>query len=106
MSVRKQLIKKRGERKVRRPDKTIKVELDFWTNDIASDKSKVVPKVCWDFGMIHILENQGHGLKAKRNIPFYFLTELASKIEESFEGAGIKMLKHHPVYYADQEEQK
>ena len=89
------LRKERGEKLAKSSDRTIKVELMFWTNGIASTKGKIVPKVCWDFGMVHILGNGSHSIKrSKSPIPFNTFSEIESKIEKGLKSEGIILLKH------------
>ena len=87
------LREERGEKTVKHGERTIKIELHFWTNDIASERGKVVPKVCWDSGMIHVLKNEGHGIERLGPVPFNSLSELELKLEEAFKKAGIVVLK-------------
>jgi tartrate dehydratase alpha subunit/fumarate hydratase class I-like protein len=97
--IKKKLRKERGEIKANRPNKMIKVQLNFWTDNIASVKEKVVPKVCWDGGFIHILQNEGHGIKRLEPIPFNGLSDLERKIEEGLKKSGVKMLKGNKGLY-------
>ena len=53
------LREERGEKTIEHSDRTIKIELHFWTDGIASEKGKVVPKVCWDSETIHVLKTKG-----------------------------------------------
>jgi len=95
--IRKELEKERGSVEIKMPDKTIKVEVHFWTNNVSGEEGKKVPKVCWDSGTIHVLENKGHGIEKQKEIPFNSLSELTEKIEEGFKEAGIKVLKSRKV---------
>lgn len=93
------LREERGEKTIEHGDRTIKIELHFWTDGIASERGKVVPKVCWDSGMIHILKNEGHGIERLEPIPFNSLSELEQKLEEAFRKAGIVVLKSKQKLY-------
>lgn len=97
--IRKELERKRGSVEIKMPDKTIKVQINFWTDNISSDNGKKVPRVCWDFGTIHVLENKGHGIERLDPIPFNSLSELIDKIEEGFTKAGVKVLKSKKDLY-------
>ena len=64
----------------------LKVEVEFWTDQIASEKGKLVPKVAWDSGTLHILKNEGHANERSKAIPFESLSELQPTIEKAFKG--------------------
>jgi len=101
-SIIKELRESRGEKKVEHGDKVIKIEVHFWTNDIASDEKRRIPKVAWDSGTIHILKNEGHGIKRSEPIHFNSLSELQSTIETAFKKRRMSLLhsrKYRPVYY-------
>jgi len=95
-----QLIREeRGEKTVEHGNRVIKIELHFWTDGIASEKGKVVPKACWDSGTIHVLKNEGHGIERLEPIHFKSLSELEQKLEEAFKKAGIVVLKRKQKPY-------
>jgi hypothetical protein len=98
----KELRKSREEKKVAYGNKLIKIEVRFWTHAIASDKKKLIPKVAWDSGTIHVLKNPGHGIMGSKSIPFNSLSELQPTIERTFKKNGITLLhsrKYRPLYY-------
>jgi hypothetical protein len=99
--IRRELEQERGAKEVRRPDRTIKVEIHFWTNGIAREGGKVVPKVCMDSGVVQILENKGHGIAGEGPIPFNSFSKLVDGIEKEFRRVGIKVLKTRDpdIYY-------
>ncbi|NIQ04260.1 MAG: hypothetical protein GWO20_00570 [Candidatus Korarchaeota archaeon] len=99
--IKNKLEQKRGAKEIERPNKMIKIELHFWTNNISSEEGKAVPKVCWDSGTIHLLENEGHGIE-RSDLHFHHLSELVDKIEEAVRTQGIKVLKSRQrwdIYY-------
>lgn len=96
------LLKKRGSKIIDHPDKVIKIEVHFWTNGILPDKKKRIPKVACDYGTIHILKNQGHGIKRSKPIHYGALTELPAVIEKAFAERGIRLVhsgKYGPTPY-------
>lgn len=87
-----QLREERGDKEISNPDKTIKIKIDFWTDGMIKPKNKRVPKVCWDYGTIHIVKNKGHSIKASEPIQFDHLRELESKIRRALAEAGIEII--------------
>lgn len=101
-SIIKELQESRGEKRVAHGNKLIKIEVRFWTDAIASDEKSLIPRVAWDSGTIHILKNQGHGIKGSKSIPFNSLSELQPTIEATFKKSGIILLhsrKYRRVYH-------
>jgi hypothetical protein len=73
--------------------KMIELRVRFWTNDIADDAGKVVPKHAWASGIVRVESNPAHGLKAKSPAPFNSLAELAAVVERVLIDHGVKL---HP----------
>ena len=44
-------------------EKMIEIKLRFWTNDIAKQKGKIVPKNAWAAGVVRVERNDSHGIK-------------------------------------------
>jgi hypothetical protein len=83
----------RKENPARYGERTIVITVRFWTNKIAEKRGHVIPKVCWDKGVIDVLENHSHGLKRLNDpIPFNSIAEIPAKIEQIFKQKGIKVL--------------
>jgi hypothetical protein len=72
--------------------KMIVLKIRFWTNDIAGDAEKIVPKHAWASGQVTIESNPAHGIKAKGPAPFNSLPELAGVVERVLIDHGIKLL--------------
>jgi hypothetical protein len=92
----------RGVKEIPHGDKVIKIEVHFWTDDLISNKEMRIPKVAWDYGTLHILKNDGHGIERSDPIHFSSLSELTNTIENAFGERGVKLLhgkKSRPVYY-------
>jgi hypothetical protein len=66
----------------RRGDKTIEVTVRFWTDDITEDPGKILPKHAWTSGMVRMKENESHGIKAGKWVPFNSLFGIGPAIEE------------------------
>jgi hypothetical protein len=99
----KRLTRRRGEKTIDEPDQMIKVQVNFWTNGIASTDRKRIPRVAWDSGIVQVLPNDPHGIGRGRAIPFNSLSELQPKLETALMEERIKLLKSRKfssVYYA------
>ena len=81
-------------------EKMIEVKLRFWTNDISSEKGKVVPKHAWASGVVRMERNRSHGVEPSSPQPFHSLLDVGSVIERVLIEHGIvlhpsrKMLKY------------
>jgi hypothetical protein len=62
--------------------KMIEIKLRFWTNNIATDKGKVVPKHAWSSGVVRIEKNAAHGIEPGSPKPFHSLLDVGSVIEK------------------------
>ena len=74
-------------------EKMVEVRVRFWTNDIADDKGKVVPKHAWSGGVVRTERNEAHGIVPKPPIVFNSLGHLPDAIERCLIANGIKL---HP----------
>ena len=70
--------------------KTITVEIKFWTNDLVPNGQ--IAKHAWAAGAVDLPANKAHGIKATTK-HFYSLMDLLSKIEEVLIEQGIVL---HP----------
>ena len=73
--------------------KMIELRIRFWTNDIADEAGKVLPKHAWAAGIVRMESNSAHGIKAKSPAPFNSLPELAAVVERVLIEHGLKL---HP----------
>ena len=73
-------------------EKMIEVKLRFWTNDIAEQKGKVIPKHAWSGGVARIERNDSHGIKPGKPVVFHSLLDIGSVIEKV-------LLEHHIVLH-------
>lgn len=69
----------------------IQVTVRFWVNDIAKEKGKIIPKHCWDSGMVRITANRFHRIKAEYPTPFNSLMQLTAVIERVLVASKIKL---------------
>ena len=69
--------------------KMIEVRVRFWTNDLAEEKGKIMPKQAWGSGIVRIDTNSSHGIHAGEPIPFNSLAEIPAKIERVLIDSGV-----------------
>ncbi|MGJ4908051.1 hypothetical protein [Bradyrhizobium sp. HKCCYLS2033] len=62
--------------------KMIEIKLRFWTNDIAPEKGKVIPKHAWSAGVVRIEKNDAHGIEPGSPKPFHSLLDVGAVIEK------------------------
>jgi len=73
----------------RQGEKMIEVKLRFWTNDIATEKGRVVPKHAWTSGVVRMERNTSHGIEPSNPQPFHSLLDVGSVIEKVLIEHGI-----------------
>lgn len=73
--------------------KMISVNVRFWTDALAEQQGKIIPKHAWVHGVVHLETNPSHGIQPSKPIPFNSLMELPLAIEELFIREGITL---HP----------
>ena len=74
-------------------EKMIEIKLRFWTNDIASEPGKVLPKHAWSSGVVRVEGNSSHGIKPGSPRPFHSLLDVGAVIEKVLIEHGIVL---HP----------
>jgi hypothetical protein len=84
---------KDAAREAKHGEKMIEVKVRFWTDEIASDAGKVLPKHAWTSGVVRIESNKSHGLTNQNPVPFNSLLELGYAIEKVLLNHGITL---HP----------
>jgi hypothetical protein len=70
-------------------EKMIEVKIRFWTNDIASEAGKVVPKHAWTSGVVQIERNKSHGIVSSNPKPFQSLLDVGAVIEQVLMQNGV-----------------
>ena len=80
-------------REAKHGDKMIEIKLRFWTNDIAEEEGKVIPKHAWTSGVVRIERNDSHGIKPGIPRPFHSLLDVGGVIQKVLIEQGIVL---HP----------
>lgn len=76
-------------KEARHGEKMIELKVRFWTDDISTDKGKVVPKHAWASGVVRVHRNAAHGIIPSKPIPFNSMLELPAAIEKALIKHGI-----------------
>jgi hypothetical protein len=80
-------------------EKMIEVKLRFWTNNLAGDAGKVVPKHAWSAGVVRIERNPSHGITPGKPRPFHSLLDIGAVIEKV-------LLEHQVVLHPSRQMKK
>jgi hypothetical protein len=84
--------------------KMIEVRVRFWSNSIAPEKGKIVPKHMWGGGVVRMAPNKAHGITAAGPVPFNSLMDLGAVIEQVLIDNGITVhLSDRMARYIDQQ---
>jgi len=75
--------------KAKHGDKMIELKLRFWTNGLAEQAGKVIPKNAWTSGVVRIERNDSHGIKPGTPLPFHSLLDVGAVIERVLIEHGI-----------------
>ncbi len=62
--------------------KMVEVKVRFWTDDLAAEKGKIVPKHAWTAGVVRIERNDSHEIAPSQPVPFNSLLDLGTAIEK------------------------
>jgi hypothetical protein len=78
------MAKKEGvaEQEATQGEKMIEIKLRFWTNDIAEEAGKIIPKNAWTAGVVRIERNKSHGIVPSSPLPFHSLLDIGAVIEK------------------------
>jgi hypothetical protein len=63
-------------------EKMIEVKIRFWTNAIAPESGKVIPKHAQASGVVSVERNKSHGIVPGNPRPFHSLLDLGATIEK------------------------
>lgn len=74
-------------------ERMIEVKIRFWTNNIAEEEGKVIPKHAWSNGVVRIEANKSHGIRPGPPRPFHSLLDVGAAIERTLIEHGIVL---HP----------
>ena len=78
-----------SEQEAKHGEKMIEVKIRFWTNDIASETGKIIPKHAWASGVVRIEPNKSHGIVPGKPQPFHSLMDVSAVIEKVLIEHGI-----------------
>jgi hypothetical protein len=73
--------------------KMIEVKLRFWTNGIAPEEGKIMPKHAGTGGVVRIERNKAHGIELGSAKPFHTLLDIGAVVEKVLLDHGIVL---HP----------
>ena len=76
-------------REAKHGEKMIEVKIRFWTDSLATDVGKVIPKHAWTSGVVRIESNKSHGIAPKNPRPFNSLLDVGAVIEKVLIEHGI-----------------
>jgi hypothetical protein len=79
-------------------EKMIELRIRFWTNGIAEEKGKIIPKHAWSGGMVRMEPNKAHGITSGEPVPFNSLMELTAVIEDVVIKNGIVLYPSNKTY--------
>lgn len=77
----------------RHGEKMIEVHVRFWTDDIAKQEGRIVPKNAWTSGVVRMERNEAHGITPSKPVTFNSLLDLNAAIEKVLLSHGITL---HP----------
>ena len=72
-------------------EKTIRLTVYFWANNIASSPAKVDQRKARAQGAVQIQANKSHGIAAGKAVPFNSMPEIGIAIEKVLIEAGVKL---------------
>lgn len=74
-------------------NKMVEVRNRFWTDKIAFEDGMIIPKHCWDNGVVLMDSNKDHGISPENPRPFNSILELPATLAKVLEEHGVKL---HP----------
>jgi hypothetical protein len=80
-------------REAKHGEKMIEVKIRFWTDGVAAEVGKVIPKNAWTSGVVRIEPNKSHGITPQNPVPFNSLLDVGAAIEKVLIAHGITL---HP----------
>ena len=80
-------------REAKHGQKMIEVKLRFWTNGLADEPGRILPKHAWSSGVVRIESNKSHGIVPGAPKPFHSLLDVGAVIEKLLIEQGIVL---HP----------
>ena len=88
-------MRKRKSKVAEYGDKTIKLTVAFWTNDIARKPGRIVKGEAWDTGFVYVQTNKSHGLTndGSSHVAFNSISEIPRAVGRVLLNTRIKL---HP----------
>lgn len=80
-------------REAKHGHRMIELRVRFWTNGIADEDNKIIPKHALSSGVVRVHPNPAHGIQSGKSQPFRSLLGLNAAIEKVLIEHGIKL---HP----------
>ncbi len=77
----------------RHGERMIEVKIRFWTNNLADEKGRVLPKHAWSSGVVRMESNKTHSIVPGAPKPFHSLLDLGAIIERVLIDHGVAL---HP----------
>ena len=74
-------------------EKMIEVKIRFWTNDVASESGKILPRHAWSSGVVRMEANKSHDIVPSSPKPFHSLLDVGAVIEKVLIEQGVVL---HP----------
>jgi hypothetical protein len=78
-------------REAKHGEKMIWLKVGFWTDTIAPEPGKVIPRRAWASGVVRMQRNESHGIDPGDPLPFNSLPELVAAIEDLLIRQGITL---------------
>lgn len=82
-------IEKAADREAQHGERMIEVKIRFWTDGLASESGKILPKHAWASGVVRMDSNRSHGISPKNPVPFNSLLDVGAKIEQVLLDHGV-----------------
>ena len=77
----KNIVRQADSLEAKQGEKMIEIKLRFWTNNIAPERGKVIPKHAWAAGVVRMERNKSHGIEPSSPKPFHSLLDVGAVIE-------------------------
>ena len=78
-----------ADREAQHGERMIEVKIRFWTDDLASEPGKILPKHAWAAGVVRMDSNRSHGISPRNPVPFNSLLDVGAKIEQVLLDHGV-----------------
>ncbi len=72
-------------------EKMVEIQIRLWTDGIAGEQNKVIPKHAWSSGVVKVQSNKAHGISSQSPVPFHTMMDLTAVIEKVLINHGITL---------------